>query len=139
MEVAMPEDQASKIRRQRHFWRWVTRTKKLPKNEVSRDFKRLNNLRSQHAELFPQYYEALKSFSVKEGIKKFHRRTFALQLCFDRRAKMSFRRVSWKRKRSPSVLASVERKRNLRIEFIFTKKIWRTKSLCWHKRESKLL
>ena len=73
----MPEDQASKKRRQRHFWSWVTGTKKLPKNEVSKDFKRLNNLRSQHAQLFPQYYEASKSFSVKEGIKEFHRKVWA--------------------------------------------------------------
>ena len=69
MEIAMPEDQASKKRRQRHFWSWVTGTKKLPKNEVSKDFKKLNNLRSQHAKLFPQYYEASKSFSIKEGIR----------------------------------------------------------------------
>ena len=64
MEIAMPEDQASKKRRQQHFWSWVTGTKKLPKNEVSKDFKKLNNLRSQHAKLFPQYYEASKSFSI---------------------------------------------------------------------------
>ena len=72
--VTMPEDSASKKRRQRHFWSWVTGTKGISKSEVSKDFKRLNSLRSQHSESFPHLYEASKAFSVKESIKEFHRK-----------------------------------------------------------------
>lgn len=76
-KVEMPEDPASKKKRQRHFWGWVTGTRKLPKNEVSRDFKKLNKLRAEHSELFPQLYGATKTFLVKEGVKEFHLKVLA--------------------------------------------------------------
>ena len=70
----MTDDAAARKKRQRHFWKWVTATKKLSKSEVSKDFKTLNSLRLEHNKSFPYLYVTKKSFSVNEFIKEFHRK-----------------------------------------------------------------
>ena len=73
LAVKMSDDAAARKKRQRHFWKWVTDTKKVYKSEVSKDFKTLNILRAEHSKSFPDLYDTKKSFSVNESVKEFHR------------------------------------------------------------------
>ncbi|KAK4295432.1 hypothetical protein Pmani_032002 [Petrolisthes manimaculis] len=67
----MPESSAVKKKRQRHFWKWITYTKKLPRGALQ-DRALANRLRSEHSRAFPSLYSAVKSIDAKESIHLFH-------------------------------------------------------------------
>ncbi|KAK4328593.1 hypothetical protein Pmani_001069 [Petrolisthes manimaculis] len=67
----MPESSAVMKKRQRHFWKWITETKKLPRGAMQ-DRALANRLRSEHSRAFPSIYFAVKLIDAKESIHLFH-------------------------------------------------------------------
>ncbi|XP_076069172.1 uncharacterized protein LOC143041212 [Oratosquilla oratoria] len=70
----MGEDSKTMKRRNRHFWGWVTREKKLTKGELNANKKLTQQMKSEHMSTFPDLYQQTKVSNVKESIKVFQRK-----------------------------------------------------------------
>ena len=68
----MPAD--NRMKRCRHFWKWVTTEKKMVKADVDKDKCLQKQLRAEHAREFPSLHSHTRIFCVAESIKEFYRK-----------------------------------------------------------------
>ena len=70
----------NKMKRCRHFWKWIAAQKKLLKADLEMDINLQKMLRAEHAREFPTLYSHTKTFCVAKSVKEFYHKVLKFHM-----------------------------------------------------------
>ena len=67
------------MKRHRHFWQWVAKSKRLNRRSLIEDMVLSSKLKYEHSNYSSRLYSNMKAFNVKECIREFHRKVITFK------------------------------------------------------------